>query len=173
MAHWRQHFNESDKTIGACDLYDETTEKYIPRVVIIDRFTKLEMAVQGGKENKTVAYLQGIAKPMICNKTNFGRLVTLFNSPDDKHFIGKPITLQVENVTDPKDKKGPLVPALRFSARPVAPAVKTKPAITEANFPTALEQVKSGKTTKEKLMEQRSLTEDQIRQIDELQSEKQ
>ena len=172
MAHWRKNFQESDKTIGACDLYDEATEKYLPKVVIIDRFAKLEIPIQGGKEFKTVAYIQGMSKPMVCNKTNFERLTVLFKSPDDKYFVGRPITLQVENVPNPKDRKGDQIPALRFSSRPPAPIEKVKPAITEANFPTALENVKSGKITKEKLMEQRSLTEDQIRQIDELQSEK-
>ena len=170
MGHWRKRFNVSDATIRACDLFDEETGKYIPVTVTIERIYDMEIMITGGKEMKTVLKLAEFSKPMVCNKSNFERLTSFFKTPDDRYFIGHPIILMVEEVKKPGSKD--LTPALRFSTRPVLASEKVKPAIAPENFPTALENVRSGKLTKEKLMEQRSLTEEQIKQIDEIQIKK-
>ena len=170
MGHWRTRFNKSDVTIGACDLFDEQTGKYIPVTVTIERIYEMEIAVQGGKEVKTVLKLDKFDKPMVCNKSNFERMTSFFKTPDDRYFIGHPISLGVEETKKPGSKE--MVAALRFSTRPPLTPQQIKPGITDEAFPNALKSIESGKSTLEKLMETRTLTEDQIRQINEIQSKK-
>jgi hypothetical protein len=43
MAHYRQRFNESDKHLGAWDLWDDENKKYIQVEVTIDKFVNNEL----------------------------------------------------------------------------------------------------------------------------------
>ena len=167
MANWRTRFAKDEKTIGSWDL-DNGKGGYNSVIVHIERFFEAEFVSQMGKENKTYAQLREFKKPMIMNKTNFKRCGQFFDSTDDADYIGKPIVLGVEKAPDPQGGKGAKVDALRFSTRPLPVQTPTKPPIDDENFPKAIASVKSGAMTVEKLKETRSLTPEQIKQLDEI-----
>ena len=165
MANWRTRFAKDEKTIGSWDL-DNGKGGYNSVIVHIEKFFEAEFISQMGKEVKTYAQLREFKKPMIFNKTNFKRCSTFFGSMDDDDYIGKPIVLGVEQVPDPQGGKGAKVDGLRFSTRPLPVQQPTKPPIDDENFPKAIASVKSGAMTLEKLKETRSLTPEQIKQLD-------
>jgi uncharacterized protein (DUF1330 family) len=163
MAHWRSLMDKESKTLGHWNL--EQDGKYVSVTVTILKLYAGEIVVQGGKNPKVLAKLKEFDKPMVVNPTNFKRLRDLFKSEQFEDYLNKPVLLQVEKVNSPEG----LVDALRFSVRPAPTKEQLKPAITDEAFPNALASVKSGKTTIEKLMSTRSLTEDQIKQLNEIQ----
>ena len=102
------------------------------------------------------------------NIQNYKRLEKFFNSFDESDFVGKQIVLGVEDVK----AFGEMHKALRFSTRPLPKvAQKTKPSIADKDLPKAIESIKSGAITIEKLQETRELTSNQLKTIqDEIQS---
>jgi hypothetical protein len=159
--HWRKQFAD-DKTIGSHDL--EKDGKFVPVVVHIEKFYQGEMVGSMGKEQKIFAKLKEFNKPMVCNRTNFKRLETFFKTFEMEQFLNKSILLTVETVKSPEG----LVPALRFSSRPVPVQQTTKKPIADSEFPKALDAVSKGVMTKEKLIETRSLTGEQLKQLNEI-----
>ena len=159
--HWRKQFAD-DKTIGSHDL--EKDGKFVPVVVHIEKFYQGEMVGSMGKEQKIFAKLKEFNKPMVCNRTNFKRLETFFKTFEMEQFLNKSILLTVETVKSPEG----LVPALRFSSRPVPVQQTTKKPIADSEFPKALDAVSKGVMTKEKLIETRSLTDEQLNQLNEI-----
>lgn len=159
--HWRKQFAD-DKTIGSHDL--EKDGKFVPVVVHIEKFYQGELVGSMGKEQKIFAKLKEFQKPMICNRSNFKKLETFFKTFEMEQFLNKPIMLTVETVKSPDG----LVPALRFSSRPL-PQSKPKPVITDDKFPAALESVKSGAMTIEKIKEIYEVTPEQLKQLNEIQ----
>lgn len=151
-----------DKNLGAWDL--EVNGKYEPKEVTIERFFQDTLVGQMGKESKVFVKLKEFDKPMVCNRTNFKRLETFFKSFNPDDYVGKSIVLGVEKVSSPEGK----VDALRFSTRPIPPKVPVKPPIKDEDFPKAIEAVKKGTMTADKLKETRSLTPQQIEQLDAL-----
>jgi hypothetical protein len=112
--HWRQNFKDSDKYLGAVDLWDDKKKGYAQLVVTIDKFFVDEMVGSMGKERKVFCKLKEFNKPMVVNVTNFKRLQKLFETVEQDVYLGKPIALGVEKVSSPEGK----VDALRFSSRP-------------------------------------------------------
>jgi len=159
--HWR-NLIQDQKYLGAWDL--EQDGKYTPVVVTIEKIYVGEFKSQGGTEQKPFAKLKEFDKPMVLQIDNFNRLEKFFNSFEYNNYAGKQIILGVENVKF----KGSLVPALRFSSRPVPTQQQAKKPIADAEFPKALEAVQKGVMTKEKLIETRSLTESQLKQLNEI-----
>jgi hypothetical protein len=159
--HWRKQFAD-DKTIGSHDL--EKDGKFVPVVVHIEKFYQGEIVGSMGKEQKVFAKLKEFAKPCIVNRTNFKRLETYFKTFEMNEFLNKPILLTVETVKSPEG----LVPALRFSSRPL-PQSKAKPVITDDKFPAALEAVKTGAMTIDKIKEMYEVTPAQLKALDEVQ----
>lgn len=158
--HWRQNFKDSDKYLGAVDLWDDKKKGYAQLVVTIDKFFLDEMVGSMGKERKVFCKLKEFNKPMVVNVTNFKRLQKLFETVEQDVYLGKPIALGVEKVSSPEGK----VDALRFSSRP--PQVvqqQAKPGIADEDFPKAIASVKKGATTIDKLMASRTLTPNQIK----------
>jgi hypothetical protein len=162
--HWRNLFDKDEKFLGSWNL--EVNGKFVPQIVHIERFFQDTLVSSMGKESKIVCKLKEFPKPMVVNRTNFKRLETLFNSFTMDDFLNKPVTLQVEKVKSPDG----LVNALRFSARAPQVQTPTKPAISDSDFPKALAAVEKGTRTVEQLIETRSLTEDQIKQLRDVQS---
>ena len=158
--HWRQNFKDSDKYLGAVDLWDDKKKGYAQLVVTIDKFFVDEMVGSMGKERKVFCKLKEFNKPMVVNVTNFKRLQKLFETVEQDVYLGKPIALGVEKVSSPEGK----VDALRFSSRPPQVAQKeAKPGISDDDFPKAIASVQKGSTTIEKLMASRTLTPNQIK----------
>jgi hypothetical protein len=160
MSHWRKQFVD-DKTIGAHDL--EVDGKFGTAIVKIKRFYQDTLVGSMGKEDKVFAELIGFKKPMIVNRTNFKRLEAFFNSFNMDDFLNKDVLLQVEKVKSPEG----IVPALRFSSRPL-PQKAANPPIADKDFPKAIAAIKNGSTTAETLKTTRSLTPEQIKQLDEI-----
>jgi hypothetical protein len=159
--HWRSLFDKDEKFLGSWNL--ELNGKYNQVIVHIEKFYQDELIGSMGKEQKIACKLKEYPKGMVINRTNFKRLQTLFNSIDTEDFLNKPVLLQVEKVKSPEG----LVDALRFSARP--PVIKdAKPPIKDEDFPKALDALKSGAMTKEKLISTRTLSKEQLKQIDEI-----
>lgn len=152
MSHWRKMFTD-EKYLGAYSL--EKDGKYDSMVVTIEDVYQGDFLSQGGKEKRPFIKLKEFDKPMVINRTNFKRLEKFFNSFDPSIYIGKQIVLGVENVSSPEG----LVPALRFSTRPLP--VKEKPAFPNDMLDKAIESIKSKKQSLEKIEKLYSLTPEQ------------
>lgn len=161
MAHYRERFSESDKHLGSWDLWDDENKKYFQVEVTVDKFVNDVLVGSMGTEKKVFVKLKEYSKMMVCNVTNFKRLAKLYESVDENDFIGKTVILGVEKVKSPEG----MVDALRFSTRkPVVETVGLK-AISDDDFPKALASVGKGSTTVEKILAKYSVTEDQLKQL--------
>jgi hypothetical protein len=161
MAHWRKNFEASDKAIGAYTL--EVNGKYQPVVVTIEKFFNDKITGSMGTENKRFVKLKEFNLPMIVNISNYRRLEKFFNSFDEADYINKQIILGVEDVK----VGGETLKALRFSTRPL-PQSKPKPVITDDKFPAALEAVRTGAMTIDKVKEMYEVTPTQLKALNEV-----
>ena len=152
MSHWRNMFTD-EKYLGAYSL--EKDGKYDAVIVTIESVYQGDFLSQGGKEKRPFVKLKEFDKPMVINRTNFKRLEKFFQSFDPSTYVGKQIVLGVENVSSPEG----IVPALRFSTRPLP--TKEKPAMPDAMLDKAIESIKSGKGSIEKIEKTYSLTAEQ------------
>jgi hypothetical protein len=152
MSHWRNMFTD-EKYLGAYSL--EKDGKYDAVIVTIESVYQGDFLSQGGKEKRPFVKLKEFDKPMVINRTNFKRLEKFFQSFDPSTYVGKQIVLGVENVSSPEG----IVPALRFSTRPLP--TKEKPALPDAMLDKAIESIKSGKGSIEKIEKTYSLTAEQ------------
>jgi hypothetical protein len=154
MAHWR-NLMKDNKYLGAWDL--EVDGKYEPKMVTIEKIYQDTFVGEMGKEDKVFIKLKEYSKPMVCNRSNFKRLETFFESFDPNSYIGKQIVITTEKVKSPQG----LVDALRFSTRPLPK--KELPTLNEDQLEKAIDAVKSGRTTIEKIKKQYTITEDQLK----------
>ena len=162
MAHYRSRFAESDKHLGSWDLWDDENKKYFQVEVTVDKFVNDVLVGSMGTEKKVFVKLKEYSKLMVCNVTNFKRLSKLYESVDENDFIGKTVVLGVEKVKSPEG----MVDALRFSTRKPAPQVSdTLKFISDDDFPKALASVGKGSTTVEKILAKYSVTDDQLKQL--------
>lgn len=154
--HWKRLINPD--FIGA---YALEADKDL--VVTID-YVQLETikGTDGKSEECTVAHLVK-QKPLILNMTNSKSIAKLYG-PYIEDWAGKQITLFASTTK----AFGDIVECLRI--RPTVPR-KEKQSINDARFAKAIESIKSGEYTFDKLRDSFSLTDDQIKQIDELQKE--
>lgn len=160
MSHWRANFKDSDKYLGAVDLWDDQKKGYTPVVVTIEKFFVDDMVGQMGKETKVFAKLKEYKKPMVVNVTNFKRLQKLFDTVEQETYIGKPIALTVEKVSSPEGK----VDALRFSSRP--PVVKSnKQPLPDDALPKAIASIQKGATTVENIQAKYDVSPQQLKQL--------
>ncbi len=146
---------KDNKYLGAWDL--EVDGKYEPKMVTIEKIYQDTFVGEMGKEDKVFIKLKEFSKPMVCNRSNFKRLETFFESFDPNSYIGKQIVITTEKVKSPQG----LVDALRFSTRPLPK--KELPMLNEDQLEKAIEAVKSGRTTIEKIKKQYTITEDQLK----------
>lgn len=146
---------KDNKYLGAWDL--EVDGKYEPKMVTIEKIYQDTFVGEMGKEDKVFIKLKEFSKPMVCNRSNFKRLETFFESFDPNSYIGKQIVITTEKVKSPQG----LVDALRFSTRPLPK--KELPTLNEDQLEKAIEAVKSGRTTIEKIKKQYTITEDQLK----------
>ena len=144
MSHWRNMFTD-EKYLGAYSL--EKDGKYEPVIVTIENVYQGDFMSQ--------VKLKEFDKPMVINRTNFKRLEKFFNSFDPNTYLEKQIVLGVENVSSPEG----IVPALRFSTRPLP--VAQKPELPAAALTKAIESVKSGKRSIADIEAKYSLTSEQ------------
>jgi hypothetical protein len=163
MAHYRQRFKESDKHLGAWDLWNDTTKSYGQQTVTIDKFINDVLVGSMGTEKKVFVKFKEHQKLMVINVTNFKRLAKIFDSVEEDVFIGKSVVLGVEKVKSPEG----MVDALRFSTRP-AVSTSTKAPVSDADFPKALASIAKGALTVDKLKATRSLSPSQLAQLDAL-----
>jgi hypothetical protein len=154
MAHWR-NLMKDNKYLGAWDL--EVDGKYEPKMVTIEKIYQDTFVGEMGKEDKVFIKLKEYSKPMVCNRSNFKRLETFFESFDPNSYIGQQIVITTEKVKSPQG----LVDALRFSTRPLPK--KELPMLNEDQLEKAIDAVKSGRTTIDKIKKQYTITEDQLK----------
>lgn len=154
MSHWR-NLMKDNKYLGSWDL--EVNGKYEPTIVTIEKIYQDVMFGEMGKEDKVFIKLKEFEKSMVSNRTNFKRLETFFNSFNPDDYTSKQIVLSVEKVKSPQG----MVDALRFSTRPLPK--KELPSLPDEKLSVAVESVKSGRTTIEKIQKQYTLTADQIK----------
>ena len=121
--------------------------------VTIEKVQLETVTMMGGKkEDHTIAYLKG-QKPMILNVTNSKSIHKLYG-PFIEDWAGKPITLFASTAK----MGGELVECLRI--RPTV-TMKKRQAIAPTRFAAALEQIKTGAYTAEKLRAGFLLTDEQ------------
>ena len=161
MAHYRSRFAESDKHLGSWDLWDDENKKYFQVEVTVDKFVNDVLVGSMGTEKKVFVKLKEYSKLMVCNVTNFKRLSKLYESVDENDFIGRTVVLGVEKVKSPEG----MVDALRFSIRKPVPVVDGLKFISDEAFPRALASVASGGTPIEKILAKYSVTEEQLKQL--------
>jgi len=144
--HWKQLVDP--RFIGAYALpngYDLT--------VTIERVQLETVTMMGGKkEDHSIMYLKG-QKPMILNATNSKSIHKLYG-PYIEDWVGKQITLYASTTKLGNE----LVECLRI--RPNIPA-REKTKISDERLDKALEQIKAGTYTVEKLRANFALTKDQ------------
>jgi len=154
--HWKSLVNPD--YIGAYALPDGED-----MTVTIDFVQSEEVVGTGGKKEVcTVAHLMG-AKPMILNMTNQKTIARLYG-PFIEDWAGKQITLFASTAK----LAGETVECLRI--RPKV-AAQTKKPIQEARFIKALESIKSGEYTTDKLRSGFALTPEQETRLTEALSE--
>jgi len=156
MAHWR-NLMKDNKYLGSWDL--EVDGKYEPRIVTIEKIYADIFVGEMGKEDKVFCKLKEFPKPMVCNRSNFKRLESFFNSFDPDTYIGKQIVLGTEKVKSPQG----MVDALRFSTRPLPK--KSLPTLPDNKLQVAIDSIKSGKTTLDKISKQYELTSEQTKTL--------
>jgi hypothetical protein len=150
--HWKQLVNPD--YIGAYALPDGND------ITVTIDFVRLEKVKgPGGKEDEcTVAHLVN-AKPLILNVTNSKTIHKLYG-PYIEDWRGKQITLFASTTK----MGGEIVECIRI--RPAIPT-QQKPVIAEARFNKALQAVKNGGYTAEKLRDGFALTDEQERKLTE------
>lgn len=127
--------------------------------VTIDYVVREMITGTGGKKEEcTVAHLKGV-KPFILNATNSKTIAKLYG-PYIEDWAGKQITLFASTAK----LAGETVECLRV--RPTV-AVRMPPSITESRLTKALESVKAGEYTLEKLRANFTLTEAQEKRVKE------
>lgn len=122
--------------------------------VEIVNVTHQEITMMGGKkEMHTIAHLKG-NKPLLLNKTNSLSIEKLY-SPYIETWAGKKITLYASTTNMGKEKN---VPCLR-----VRPQVMTKKKqfITDERLQKAIQQIKAGSYTEQKLRDAFEITAEQ------------
>lgn len=132
--------------------------------VEITHVTHEEVTMMGGKkEMHTIAYLKG-QKPLILNKTNSLSIEKLY-SPYIETWAGKKITLYASTTNMGKEKN---VPCLR-----VRPQVmeKKKQFISDERLQKAIQQIKAGSYTEQKLRENFEIAPEQEQLFDQLQEQ--
>lgn len=110
----------------------------------------------GKKEECTIAYLKG-QKPLILNNTNSKSIAKLYG-PYIEDWAGKPITLFATTTK----MAGETVECLRV--RPIVSKPR-KQRITDERLGNAINQIKSGRYTVEKLCEQFELSQEQLERV--------
>jgi len=148
LTHWKKMTNPT--YLGSYDF--QPNEK---RVLIIDRVVQEKIKGQDGKEEECiVCYFDG-TKPMILNVTNCKAIAQAHGTNFIEEWSGKEVTLFTATIS----AFGQVVEALRIEQT----APKPKPFISEAKFDKAVQSVKEGKTTVEKIQAVYQLTEEQIK----------
>lgn len=127
--------------------------------VVIDYVQRENVKGVGGKsEECTVAHLRDGVKPFILNATNSKSIAKLYG-PYIEDWAGQPITLYASTTK----MAGETVECLRI--RPTVTARK-KPPITADRFAKALDAIKAGTYTAEKLYSNFDLSLEQDGQLD-------
>jgi hypothetical protein len=161
--HWR-NLMQDQKYLGSWDL--EVDGKYEPKVVTIEKIYVGDFSSQGGTEKKPFAKLKEFNKPMVLQAENFKRLEKFFDSFDYNSYVGKQIVLSVESIKF----RGDVVPALRFSTRPLPAKKDEMKVLTDSSLKVAIEAVKSKQTSLDKIKSQYKLTPDQLKQLEDAQA---
>jgi hypothetical protein len=94
-----------------------------PAVGTIERVVGATIEGEGGRKDKApLIYFKGVARPMVCNKTNLKTIASIVGSFRASDWIGKRVTLYA---TKCKGKAGGEVDCVRV--RPKAPAAADPP----------------------------------------------
>ena len=147
MSHYREIM--PSPYLGAWDLNGDT-------VVTITKvpYRKKISELQGAE--KVIIELEGM-KPMMANATNMKTIAKVLESDDHTTWVGKQVTLGVSKVKSVQD--GDMVDAIRVRReKPVAKKAK----IPADQWENALNAVKNGTWTAERLKAERDLTKQQI-----------
>lgn len=151
--HWKKLRNPL--YLGAYD-FDQNEE----RTVTIEKVIIEDVKGPDGKsEQCTVVYLKD-SKPFICNATNAKAISKAIGSPYIEDWQNKPITLFTQKIR----AFGEVVDALRCkAAKP-----KQLPSLNQERFDKAIEAIKSGSYSVEKLKAEYSLTKEQSDAVQQL-----
>lgn len=148
--HWKQLINPD--YIGAYALPDGEDLTVTINFVRVEEVT----GTGGKKEDCTVAHLIG-QKPMILNVTNSKSIHRLYG-PYVEDWAGKQITLYASTTK----LAGETVECLRIRPTVASPQ---RPAISEERLKKAIESIKAGTYTAEKLAVRFDLTPDQLASV--------
>lgn len=157
MNHWRELM--PSPYLGAWDIPQGGT-----LVGKIKSVTKKKISELQGVE-KIVIDFSDLPKPLMANATNMKAIASAVGTPDFTKWAGKEIELGLGKARSVQD--GEIVDAIRVKRDKPTPR---KTAISDKDFPKALKAIQDGTWTKEQIIATRILTEDQLKQIDEIES---
>jgi hypothetical protein len=145
--HWKKLTNPD--YLGAYDF--QPNEQRELTIAGIER--KEIVGADGKKEECTICYWQERCKPMILNSTNAKTIEKVAGSPYLEDWHGVKIYVIVRKVK----AFGDVVDALRIKPEKVK---DKRPTLTDSGLQSAIEAIKSGKTTLADVLEKRQMTED-------------
>lgn len=154
--HWKKMQNPN--YVGSWDLADQDGN-YHDKVVTI-KLAKKEMVFdgKGGQEECTVIELIE-CKPMVANSTNLRSIARYLGSNFIEDWEGQKIILTVQKVK----AFGEMHDAIRV--KKYTEQAKQKKPITQERFEKALESLRDGLATKEQIINNFSLTDEQLQAI--------
>lgn len=150
----KTHFKKlmNPKYFGAYEF--QPNEK---KVLTIDKVQNETVKGQDGKDEECLVCYFVDAKPMILNVTNCKAIAKAHGSSFIEDWQGKEVTLFTTQVS----AFGTVTEAVRIEQ--IAP--KPKPFISDDKFSKAIESIKAGKTTIEKIQNVYQLTDEQIKTL--------
>jgi hypothetical protein len=157
MNHWRELM--PSPYLGAWDV--PTGGSLIGKIKSV---SKKKISELQGVE-KIVIDFSDLPKPLMANSTNMKAIASAVGTPDFTKWVGKEIELITAKVRSVQD--GDMVDAIRVKRDKPAPR---KTPISDKDFPKAIKAVQDGTWTKEQILSTRILTDEQIKQLDEVQS---
>lgn len=150
--------------LGVADLEDFVEQGSDLIFTIKEVKQELGVMVAGKKGNFNIAYFVEKIKPLVLNPTNGKILKLLTKTPWIQDWSGVTIKLYIdENVSFGKERTG----GVRIAMQLPQPKeiIKEKEYIDDARFSKALQSIKDGDFTKEKLLAKFVLTADQLKKI--------
>lgn len=153
---WRKE--QDNPFLGAWDIPEGGT--------LVIEFTKIEYRKkipEFAGANKWIGTVKGM-RPMVINSTNMKALEYVFGTKDYTQWLNKPVTLDVGKAKAVGSQEE--VDAIRVSLK----KEKVKQPIDPKRWDQAKKAVESGSWTKDKLLEEYTLTPEQQIELDAIQS---
>jgi len=152
--HWKK--TQNPNYVGSWDLCDKDGKFFDAAVTITGTKKEIVFDGKGGNEECTIVTFAE-CKPMVANSTNLRSIARYTGSPFIEDWVGKKIVLTVQQVK----AFGEVHDAIRVKKH----TEKQKPPISAERFAKAVEAYQSGLTSKEDIIKNFTLTDEQLQTL--------